>query len=230
VLVVLELADAFYADMTWRGAVAFVALFVALWFSWVGFTLYANRFDTDDVLFRIAQPATMAVAGCAAAATGVTGEFSTAFAVSFLLGRVVLLLLLVRAWRHVPQARPTVSVYLGSTALSAALWAVSLAIGGPARRPASPLTPWRQDQGTFANAGHTDAAFLEVQRHSGVSWEADADPAGDSPHGLLCRPIRSASAVLSSTSPRSSRSRGSGRQIAIPTRRRTWCAQQSSLP
>jgi hypothetical protein len=28
VLVVLELADAFYADMTWRGAVAFVALFV----------------------------------------------------------------------------------------------------------------------------------------------------------------------------------------------------------
>jgi low temperature requirement protein LtrA len=42
VLVVLELADAFYADMTWQGAVVFVALFVALWFSWIGFTLYAN--------------------------------------------------------------------------------------------------------------------------------------------------------------------------------------------
>jgi low temperature requirement protein LtrA len=134
VLVVLELADAFYTDLTWRGAVAFVALFVALWFSWVGFTLYANRFDTDDVVFRIAKlAATMAVAGCAAAATGVTGEFSTAFALSFLFGRIVLLLLLVRAWRHVPQARPTVGVYLGSTALSAALWAVSLAFDGPAR-------------------------------------------------------------------------------------------------
>jgi len=55
VLVVLELADAFYADMTWQGAVVFVALFVALWFSWIGFTLYANRFDTDDVVFRIAK-------------------------------------------------------------------------------------------------------------------------------------------------------------------------------
>jgi low temperature requirement protein LtrA len=134
VLVVLELADAFYADMTWRGALAFVALFVALWFSWVGFTLYANRFDTDDVVFRIAKlAATLAVAGCAAAATGVTGAFSTAFAASFLFGRVVLLLLHVRAWRHVPEARPTISVYLGGTALSAVLWAVSLAFGGTAR-------------------------------------------------------------------------------------------------
>ena len=134
VLVVLELADAFYADLTLRGTVTFVALFVGLWFSWVGFTLYANRFDTDDVVFRIAKlAATLAVAGCAAAATGVTGAFSTAFAVSFLLGRIILLLLLVRAWRHVVEARPTISVYLGSTALSATLWAVSLAFGGPAR-------------------------------------------------------------------------------------------------
>ena len=134
VLVVLELADAFYADLTLRGTVTFVALFVGLWFSWVGFTLYANRFDTDDVVFRIAKlAATLAVAGCAAAATGATGAFSTAFAVSFLLGRIILLLLLVRAWRHVAEARPTISVYLGSTALSATLWAVSLAFGGPAR-------------------------------------------------------------------------------------------------
>jgi low temperature requirement protein LtrA len=134
VLVVLELADAFYADMTWRGALAFIALFVALWFSWVGFTLYANRFDTDDVVFRLAKlAATLAVAGCAAAATGATGEFSTAFAASFLFGRVVLLLLHLRAWRHVPEARPTVSVYVGATALSAALWAVSLPVDGAAR-------------------------------------------------------------------------------------------------
>jgi low temperature requirement protein LtrA len=134
VLVVLELANAFYADMTWHGALMFVALYVALWFSWAGFTLYANRFDTDDVVFRIAKlAATLAVAGCAAAATGATGPFSTAFAASFLFGRVVLLLLQLRAWRHVPEARPTVSVYLGATALSAVLWAVSLAFGGATR-------------------------------------------------------------------------------------------------
>ena len=134
VLVVIELADTFIADPTWRGTATFAALFVALWFSWVGFTLYANRFDTDDVVFRLAKlTATLAVAGCAAAASGATTSFSTPFVLSFLLGRVVLLLLLLRAWRHVPEARSTISVYLGSTAVSTVLWAASLPVGGSAR-------------------------------------------------------------------------------------------------
>ena len=110
VLVVLELADAFYGDLSWRGFAVFVALYVAMWFSWVGFTLYANRFDTDDVVFRIAKlAATATIAGCAASASAATGEFSTPFALCFLAGRVILLLLLLRAWRHVPEARPTIA-------------------------------------------------------------------------------------------------------------------------
>ena len=81
VLVVLELATAFYADLTWHGLATFAALYVALWFSWVGFTLYANRFDTDDVVFRIAKlAATLAIAGCAASASAATSSFSTPFA------------------------------------------------------------------------------------------------------------------------------------------------------
>jgi len=134
VLVAIELADTFYGDLTWRGAATFAALFVALWLSWVGFTLYANRFDTDDVVLRLAKlTATLGVAGCAAAASGATTSFSTPFVVCFLLTRLVLLALHVRAWRHVEQARPTVAVYLGATAVSATLWAVSLAVGGSAR-------------------------------------------------------------------------------------------------
>jgi low temperature requirement protein LtrA len=134
VLVVIELAATFLADLTWHGLATFAALFVALWFSWVGFTLYANRFDTDDVVFRIAKlTATLAVAGCAASASAATTSFSTAFAASFLLGRIVLLLLHARAWRHVPEARPTISIYLGATGVSTVLWAVSLAVDGNAR-------------------------------------------------------------------------------------------------
>lgn len=134
VLVVLELAHTFLGDLTWRGLGTFVALYVALWFSWVGFTLYANRFDTDDVVFRVAKlAATLAIAGCAASASAATSSFSTAFAVCFLAGRLVLLMLLGRAWWHVVEARPTIEVYLGSTAVSAALWAVSLGAGGTIR-------------------------------------------------------------------------------------------------
>ena len=134
VLVVIELAHSLLTDLSWRGGATFAALFAALWFSWVGFTLYANRFDTDDVVFRVAKlTATLGVAGCAAAASGATTSFSTPFVGSFLVGRVILLLLHARAWRHVEEARSTINVYLGATAVSTLLWAVSLGVGGSAR-------------------------------------------------------------------------------------------------
>lgn len=134
VLVVFELAAAFLADLTWSGFGIFVGLFVAIWMSWVGHTLYANRFDSDDVLDRIAKlAATASIAGCAASASAATSSFSTPFAVSFLAGRVILLLLHARAWRHVPEARPTINVYLATMSASSVLWTVSLTVGGPAR-------------------------------------------------------------------------------------------------
>jgi low temperature requirement protein LtrA len=134
VLVVYELAASFLTELTWSGLVTFAAPFVAIWTSWVGYTLYANRFDTDDVPFRIAKlAATLSIAGCAAAASAATSSFSTPFAVSFLAGRVILLLLYARAWRHIPDARPTIGVYLATIATSSVLWTVSLPLDGPAR-------------------------------------------------------------------------------------------------
>jgi low temperature requirement protein LtrA len=134
VLVVMELAAAFVDDLTWHGLLVLTGLFVAVWFSWVGFTLYANRFDTDDVVFRLAKlVATLAVAGCAASAADAIGKDAVPFAASFLLGRLVLLGLYLRAWRHVEEARPTVRVYLTCVGAACALWAVSLAVPGDLR-------------------------------------------------------------------------------------------------
>ena len=134
VLVVAELATAFLGDLSWHGAGVFAALFTAIWFSWVGFTLYANRFDTDDVVFRVVKlTATLGIAGCAASATEATGSLGWAFAVSFLAARLMLVLLYLRAWRHVPDARGTVSIYLAAALLSAALWASSIPATGGVR-------------------------------------------------------------------------------------------------
>lgn len=134
VLVVAELAAAFVKDLTWTGAGTFAGLFTAMWLAWVSTTLYANRFDTDDVVFRIAQlVGTAAIGGCAAAATGALGPTSTPFAACFLLGRIVLLGLYLRAWWYVPDGRSTIGVYLASTSTAATLWAASLFVPGPAR-------------------------------------------------------------------------------------------------
>src|SRR5829696_710004 len=134
VLVVMELAKAFYEDLTWHGFAVMTGLFLAMWFSWVGFILYANRFDTDDIVFRIAKlAATGTIAGCAASASDAIGKLAVPFAACYLGNRLVLLALYLRAWRHVHEARPTIVVYLIIVGLSAALWAVSLVVPDPIR-------------------------------------------------------------------------------------------------
>ena len=134
VLVVLELAHSLYTDLTWHGLLVMVGLFTAIWISWMGFTLYANRFDTDDLVFRLAKlAATGAIAGCAASASDAVGKYAVPFAACYLLGRLILLGLYGRAWRHVPDARPTINVYLVCLAASSVMWAASLATPAPGR-------------------------------------------------------------------------------------------------
>jgi low temperature requirement protein LtrA len=134
VLVVGELASTLLDDLTWHGAGRFAGLFVVMWLSWVGFTLYANRFDTDDAAFRVAKlMATFAVAGCAASAPEATGAYATEFAACYLLLRLVLVALYLRAWVHVRDERAAVTVYLAATAGTALLWVVSLMVPTPAR-------------------------------------------------------------------------------------------------
>jgi low temperature requirement protein LtrA len=128
VLVVAELAATFAKDLGWHGAVVFGGLFAVTWWSWVSMTLYANRFDTNDVIYRLAKlGGAVAVAGMAASAPEAAGATATTFAACYLATRVLLLALYARAYRHVPEARPTCAIYLVVTAVSAALWTVSLA-------------------------------------------------------------------------------------------------------
>ena len=126
VLVIMQLAIAFVDDLSWAGLAQLTGLFVAIWFSWVGFTLYANRFDTDDLIFRLAKLlATGAIAGCAASAADAVGSKAVPFALCYLASRLIVFALYLRAWRHVPDARPTINVYLIMIGLSSVLWAIS---------------------------------------------------------------------------------------------------------
>lgn len=129
VLAVAELANLLIAHHDWGGVGRFAGLFLLVFLSWVGFTLYANRFDTDDIVFRLAKfAATAAILGCAASIYSATGSKLTAFAASYLVGRLVLVGLYWRAWRHVPDARSTIAVYVVAMSTVCALWAVSLAM------------------------------------------------------------------------------------------------------
>ena len=134
VLVVAELATGLRDDSSVHGALRFAGLFTVLWWSWMSSTLYANRFDHDDVLYRLNKLVSMVgVVGLAASASDATGKYVTAWVLSYVVLRVVLLLQYGRAYRHVEQARAGIAIYVAGTAAGAALWTASLAVDGPPR-------------------------------------------------------------------------------------------------
>jgi low temperature requirement protein LtrA len=164
VLVVMELAKSFYEDLTWHGFAVMTSLFLAMWFSWVGFTLYANRFDTDDIVFRVAKlAATGTIAGCAASASDAIGKLAVPFATCYLGSLLVLLALYVRAWRHVREARPTIAVYLIIVSFSAALWAVSLILPDPIRYAVWAIAVLVSAAGPVLATLRSDTAPLQVE-------------------------------------------------------------------
>ena len=132
VLVVAELATAFALDLTWHGAFVFAGLFAITWWSWVTITLYANRFDTNDVIFRLVKLAgTFAVVVTAASAPTAIGLDAAIFTLGYLASRVLLFGLYARAWRHVPEARTTIGIYLAGSGAGAGVWALSLLVPAP---------------------------------------------------------------------------------------------------
>jgi low temperature requirement protein LtrA len=132
VLVVAELAIALRTDVSVSGEATFAGLFTLVWWSWVSSTLYANRFDHDDVVYRLYKLASMAaVIGLAAAATEATGERYGVFVACQLLLRAVLMLQYMRAYRHIKAARTVARLYMIGATAGALLWAVSLLVPRP---------------------------------------------------------------------------------------------------
>lgn len=127
-------SDLLAADQSLLGVVWFTGVFVAIAWSWSNFTMYAQRFDTDDVVHRLSKAAAMfAVAAVAFAAPRVRGSGDIGFVVAYVVLRLVLVGLYLRAWRHVPDMRHATSVYLAGFGSGAACWAASLAVDAEAR-------------------------------------------------------------------------------------------------
>jgi low temperature requirement protein LtrA len=134
VLVVGELAVGLRNHLTLQGVVVFAGLFTSVWWAWAGFTFYANRFDTDDVVYRLAKlTAMLAVAGLAASASDATGSLAVQFALCQAALRIVLVGLYLRAYRHVVQARTLIAVYGAAEGLAGVLWLGGAVAPAPAR-------------------------------------------------------------------------------------------------
>ena len=132
----------------------YLGVFVAIWWAWMGFTFYANRFDTDDLVYRmLVLLAMLALAALAVNTRHAVGGSSSGFALSYIAVRLVLLALYARARRHVEGARRLTTIFLTMFGAAVLVWCGSLLVERPLRywvwgcaltlELAAPLFAWR---------------------------------------------------------------------------------------
>ena len=179
-MAIAQLAQELARDHSLGGFAIFAGLFLPVFIAWQGFTFYADRFDSDDVLFRAVMLAAMlAIAALAVQIPDVAaGRHDAGFVVAYVTLRSLLVALYLRAWPHAVAARPLIARYAGGYSLSIALWLLSLLVDPPLRyvlwgvglaiEYAMPVSPSASTRGSRS----TPATFRSASRSSRSSSSA----------------------------------------------------------
>ena len=134
VVAVAALSGRLHDDDSLAGILRFAGLFVPVWWAWVGHTIYAARFDTDDLVHRLATAAMMlAAAAMAVQIPTALEDGSAGFAAAYVGARVILVLLYMGARFSVPEAQGVTTLYIAGFTLGAGLWAISILLPPPVR-------------------------------------------------------------------------------------------------
>jgi low temperature requirement protein LtrA len=134
VVSIAEVVHTLEDDPSLTGFLGTAGLFVPIWWAWVGYTVYADRFDTDDLLHRVLMLTGMlAVIAMALSVHDALHGGSRRFALSYVAVRTIVLLLNARARRHALPARPLLNLYLAAFSASALLWLASAFVPAPGR-------------------------------------------------------------------------------------------------
>ena len=134
VVAVSRLADGFAHDIVdghARSATGpFLMVFFAIWWAWMNFTWFASAYDCDDVPYRLAV--FMQIGGvlvlAAGAARALEGDY-TAIAMGYLIMRIGLLSLWLRAAVQHPAGRATALRYAAGVGSLEVLWLARLGLG-----------------------------------------------------------------------------------------------------
>ncbi|MEV6966234.1 low temperature requirement protein A [Hamadaea sp. NPDC051192] len=132
VVAVARLGQLLHHDHSLGGVVAYVGLFVAVWWLWISFSYFADLFDDDGPGQRVAQ--LIAALGAAVLAVTIQPGFDSArFAAIFALLLLFLTGLYAIMGRSIPRAAELCRWYVVGSASGAVLWGASLLVSGPAR-------------------------------------------------------------------------------------------------
>ena len=134
VVAIAELAYNLSEHVSLGGFVSFVALFIPVWWCWLGATFYATRFDTDDLVDRLLTLLQMVfVASLAVNVHHGLSESSVGYALSYGAVRTVIIIQFLIAGYYEPAARSLSSWYAKGFSLSVILWVTSVFVPIPWR-------------------------------------------------------------------------------------------------
>ncbi|MGD1898273.1 MAG: low temperature requirement protein A [Phormidesmis sp.] len=134
VAAVSQLAHKLSGEVSISGFLGYAGLFVPLWWTWIGTTFYANRFDSDDPIRRMMMGLQMiAIASLAINIHHAWSTTSFGFALSYIISRLLLIVEYLRVVRHIPQVKPLVYPLNIGFAVGVLLWIISLAVPAPWR-------------------------------------------------------------------------------------------------
>jgi low temperature requirement protein LtrA len=134
VAAISQLALNLNANYSFIAFLEFIPLFFAIWWGWLGHTVYLSRFGTDDVLHRFYTMAQMlVVASLAINVKNALSTTGTAFAISYALLRIMLVAEYINAGKKIPEARPLTNHYSVGFSVAAVLWLISAFIPAPWR-------------------------------------------------------------------------------------------------
>jgi low temperature requirement protein LtrA/predicted GNAT family acetyltransferase len=134
VVAVAVLVERLLDDLSGPGLASFVGYFALLWWLWASHTYYADRYDTDDLVYRLLAAGQMVAIVVLASSLSTDAAHSTrAFAFGYAASRVLLLLMYWRAYRHVAETRALVKGYLTGFGFAATVWMASAVVAEDAR-------------------------------------------------------------------------------------------------
>jgi low temperature requirement protein LtrA len=136
VVAIDQVARRLQHGVTGHGAIVYFALYAPVWWAWVGFVIYTDRFSTDDLGDRLLTLLQIgAVLVLAAAASQATSDRAPAFALAYGGFRLLLAVRYGIAAHYVREARPECTRQAAGFALAAAIWMASAFVAPPWRFP-----------------------------------------------------------------------------------------------
>ncbi len=169
-----ELAHALAESHFWSGVTGFVFATFAVSWAWINYSWFASAYDTDDWVIRVATMVQML--GVIVLALGLEQAFASieegdvldngVMVAGYVVMRVPMVFLWLRAARHDPPRRPAAAAYIWTISVSQVFWVVLAIVDLPLGTTAvfgavligiemlGPYIAERRKGGTPWNAGH----------------------------------------------------------------------------